>query len=371
QGPAGISINWLGSFDAEPQDPTLNQAYYNTVQKKSYVYNGTEWNIISQDGEDGAQGPQGDQGIPGAQGPQGIQGIQGEQGPDGEQGLAGNDGISIQWLGSYTNYPLDPTPNQAFYHQTEGKSYVYNGTWQILAQDGLQGLTGDQGPQGPQGPQGEPGTGLVNMGLWVTETTYNSGEYVFAESSSTPGTNTMYICQTDGYYSETEPSLDNENWVEFEAPQGEQGEIGPTGPIGPQGEQGEMGPKGDQGVSLVWLGSYASDPDSPEVNNAYYNTVFEKSYVYDGEIWHMIVQDGAQGPQGDQGIPGPKGDTGDQGPVGPQGIQGQQGIQGETGATGSQGPQGPEGPQGATGPQGPQGIKGDTGDAGPQGLPGL
>ena len=142
QGPAGISINWLGSFDAEPQDPTLNQAYYNTVQKKSYVYNGTEWNIISQDGEDGAQGPQGDQGIPGAQGPQGIQGIQGEQGPDGEQGLAGNDGISIQWLGSYTNYPLDPTPNQAFYHQTEGKSYVYNGTWQILAQDGLQGLTG-------------------------------------------------------------------------------------------------------------------------------------------------------------------------------------------------------------------------------------
>ncbi|MBK6833707.1 MAG: hypothetical protein IPG89_05270 [Bacteroidetes bacterium] len=71
QGPVGVSLNWLGNLNVAPTLPNLNDAYYNTVLKKSFVWNGTSWTIIAQDGNDGQQGMQGQQGL---QGPIGNQG---------------------------------------------------------------------------------------------------------------------------------------------------------------------------------------------------------------------------------------------------------------------------------------------------------
>ncbi|HPW66216.1 MAG TPA: hypothetical protein PLS84_03930 [Salinivirgaceae bacterium] len=51
-GPQGVSIQWLGSHPNHPSNPTINQAYYNTTEKKSYLYDGTLWQIITQDGQD-------------------------------------------------------------------------------------------------------------------------------------------------------------------------------------------------------------------------------------------------------------------------------------------------------------------------------
>jgi hypothetical protein len=62
QGPAGtngtngVSISWLGSFASAPGSPALNNAYYNTTDGISYVWNGSSWNIIAQDGADGVGG---------------------------------------------------------------------------------------------------------------------------------------------------------------------------------------------------------------------------------------------------------------------------------------------------------------------------
>ena len=60
QGPAGTngsngvdgkSINWRGTLAAAPSSPALNDAYYNSADKKSYVYDiNNTWQIISQDG---------------------------------------------------------------------------------------------------------------------------------------------------------------------------------------------------------------------------------------------------------------------------------------------------------------------------------
>ncbi|HPQ35821.1 MAG TPA: tail fiber domain-containing protein, partial [Tenuifilaceae bacterium] len=170
------------------------------------------------------------------------------------------------------------------------KSYIWDGdSWEVITQDGLQGIQGPIGPQGPQGNQGEPGTGLVNQGLWVSGTEYNSGDYVFAESSTTPGVNSMYICQTDGYTSNTNPMDDESNWVEFQAPEG---------PEGPQGDVGPAGPQGNPGVSVQWLGELTTAPASPTENQAYYNTTDGKSYVYNGSTWTTMAQDGAVGPEG-------------------------------------------------------------------------
>src|SRR3989339_1807573 len=52
-GQDGLSIVWLGSFTEAPLSPNTNEAYYNSTEKKSYIWNGTSWEILSQDGADG------------------------------------------------------------------------------------------------------------------------------------------------------------------------------------------------------------------------------------------------------------------------------------------------------------------------------
>ncbi|HPQ34173.1 MAG TPA: tail fiber domain-containing protein, partial [Tenuifilaceae bacterium] len=281
QGLPGLPIDWLGEFESAPTSPSLNQAYYNTTDGISYVWTSEGWDVMA---KDGIQGPQG------AVGPQGPQGSKGDTGDTGPQGAPGADGVSLSWLGTFTSFPISPSENEAFYNQTLGKSYIWDGdSWELITQDGLQGIQGPVGPQGPQGPEGEPGTGLVNQGNWVSGTLYDSGDYVFAESSTTPGVNSMFICETDAYTSTTEPKDDGANWVEFQAPEG---------PQGPQGETGPAGPQGNPGVSVQWLGELASAPVSPTVNQAYYNTTDGKSYVYNGSTWSIIAQDGTVGPEG-------------------------------------------------------------------------
>jgi len=47
------------------------------------------------------------------------------------------DGVSISWQGTATSHPTDPTLNWAYYNETDGVSYIYDGSgWEILTQDG-------------------------------------------------------------------------------------------------------------------------------------------------------------------------------------------------------------------------------------------
>lgn len=252
-GSNGISIQWLGSFTSAPTSPTLNQAYYNSTDKKSYIYSNSVWNLMTQSGADGTNG---------------LNGVNGQNGSNGQ------DGISIQWLGSYSSAPA-ATLNQAYYNITDKKSYVYNGTeWKQMTQDGI---------IGPVGPQGPAGTGLVNKGNWSSSASYASGDYVFDRSSLDPLVNSMWICSQARTATATHPYQDLTYWSEFKAPQG---------PQGIQGEQGVAGTPGSNGVSIVWRGTYASAPPSPLLNYAYYNSTDKKSYVYNGSTWQIIAQDG-------------------------------------------------------------------------------
>ena len=56
QGPNGISLNWLGTFTSAPGSPALNDAYYNSNDGISYVWDGSNWEIIAQDGTSGGGG---------------------------------------------------------------------------------------------------------------------------------------------------------------------------------------------------------------------------------------------------------------------------------------------------------------------------
>ena len=109
-----ITTVWKGSFPSAPQNPETGWAYYNTIDKKSYIYDGEKWNVMSQDGIDGQNGI---------------------------------DGKSIVWKGSFQSSDVielkSPQINWAYYNTTDKKAYIFDGAkWCILAQDGKDGADG-------------------------------------------------------------------------------------------------------------------------------------------------------------------------------------------------------------------------------------
>lgn len=82
----GISIVWLGSFATAPLTPNLNEAYYNTTDGISYIWDGLAWQIISQDGIDGTNG---------TDGTNGVDGEKGADGTNGSDGLSFRQGVGV------------------------------------------------------------------------------------------------------------------------------------------------------------------------------------------------------------------------------------------------------------------------------------
>jgi len=97
-----LQFSWIGDFAAAPYACTEDvkyDAYRNTTDGAGYFCDGIDWRLIAQDGTDGT------------------------------------DGVSIVWLGSFDTAPSSPELNQAYFNNTDGNSYIYNGTaWVILVQ---------------------------------------------------------------------------------------------------------------------------------------------------------------------------------------------------------------------------------------------
>jgi len=124
-GDAGQSIVWKGELKSAPKNPKLYWAYYNTTDGCSYIWNGSDWDLLAKSGEDGADGKDG---------------VDGEDGKDGTNGTDGKDGVdgqSIVWKGELEAAPKNPKLYWAYYNTTYGCSYIWNGSdWDILAKDG-------------------------------------------------------------------------------------------------------------------------------------------------------------------------------------------------------------------------------------------
>lgn len=119
QGPQGVSIVWQGSLGSAPLSPQLNWGYYDTVQHKSFIWNGAIWQIIAIDGTNGTNGSN------------------------------GTNGIGIIWKGNLAAPPVGPQVNWAYRDTTVGPphvSYIWNGvSWDTLCVDGTNGTNGTNG----------------------------------------------------------------------------------------------------------------------------------------------------------------------------------------------------------------------------------
>ena len=120
------SIRWRGTFANanEVYEPAPLDAFFNTTDGCSYIYNGTNWVMLARAGEDGKDG---------------TDGTNGANGKDGE------DGKGINWRGSYStgNDISSPKYLDAYWNTTENCAYVYNGSeWTVLIKGPASGGTG-------------------------------------------------------------------------------------------------------------------------------------------------------------------------------------------------------------------------------------
>ena len=56
EGSAGFSIVRLGDYSQHPANPAINDAYYNTVDRTSYIWSGFRWETLVESGLDGING---------------------------------------------------------------------------------------------------------------------------------------------------------------------------------------------------------------------------------------------------------------------------------------------------------------------------
>lgn len=217
----GTSIKWRGSFYSNPNYPRLLDAYYNTTDGCSYIYTEDGWKLLAQKGD------------------------------------TGENGVSIKWLGSYTDSSKISNPKvlNAYYNTTDGCSYIYTGSsWQLLARKGTDGATSS-------------GDGSIR---WL-------GSFVDFNEVPNPVAMDAFFNETTGcsyIYNGTE-------WILL-------------------AQSGADGAAGNDGISINWLGSYANTNfiHEPKYLDAYWNTTENCAYIYDGEKWTVLAKGPASGGSG-------------------------------------------------------------------------
>lgn len=149
-GTNGRSIVWKGSYSSAPQNPEKLWAYYNTEDGCSYIYDGNNWTNLTSKGE------------------------------------KGEDGRSIVWKGSFPSHPQNPEALWAYFNEDDGCSYIYDGEkWTLLSSKGDKGETGSSGADGrsivwkgtfythPENPQE----------LWTYYNATDGNAYIYSDGS--------------------------------------------------------------------------------------------------------------------------------------------------------------------------------------------
>jgi len=151
-GQDGTSIIWQGSKSSHPTNPQNGWAYYNTTDKKSYIYQSSSWYQMTVDGADG------------------------------QNGNDGKDGLSVEYKGILKDPPANPIKNWTYKDSDNGIVYIYTGlAWEVMTYDGDNGTDGANGTNGlsvfctyhDSSTQPTTPTGNGTTGGWHTNWTSN------------------------------------------------------------------------------------------------------------------------------------------------------------------------------------------------------
>lgn len=200
-GKDGISIEWKGSLSEAPANPQKNWAYYNTVSKASYIFNGEAWYQMSIDGVDGVAGK------------------------DGENG---KNGISIVWKGELSTPPASPQENWVYKDTDDGKVYIYNGSgWELMVADGSDGIDGTPGRDGVAGKDGKNG-----LSVFITYNDSATGPEKPTGDGTLGGWHTDATSAAIWISQKVAATATSGDWGEPIKIKGDRGETGKTGATG-------------------------------------------------------------------------------------------------------------------------------------------
>lgn len=252
-GKDGMNIVWKGELGIAPSNPEINWAYYNTIDGNSYTYNGSSWDYLAKSGRDGASG-------------------------------------ILLWLGAYDFEPDNPSDGWAYYNTIEGVSYIYNnGSWQILSKDGIDGksiIWKGVFPEAPKSPEL----------YWAYYNTTNQISYIWNGASwdilsASSGGDTVVTVSIKwlGMFTYV-PSNPLIGYAYYNSTVG--ASFIYDGSVWQQISRDGINNTDGIGYLITWKGSFVSAPANPKAGWAYYNTSAKKSFIYDGSSWQILAQDG-------------------------------------------------------------------------------
>ncbi|MED0689962.1 phage tail spike protein [Bacillus licheniformis] len=254
--------------------------------------------------------------IKGADGEQGIQGPKGDDGrtpylhiayatnSTGTAGFSTTDSVGKTYIGQYTDFNSADSTDPSKYSWTLIKGE--KGDKGDRGEQGLRGLQGPKGDRGIQGPPGEDGRSSY------THIAYANSADGTQDFSTTDSQNKAYIGMYTSFESTDSTKPSDYNWTLIK---------------GADGEKGIQGPKGDDGRTPYLHIAYANSPDG----TSGFSTTDSTGKLYIGQYTDFTEADSTDPKKYSWTlIKGEKGDKGDKGEQGPQGIAGPPGEDGQS-----------------------------------------
>ena len=223
-GTDGLDIVWKGDLSAPPANPVKNWVYRDIDNGRVYIYNGTAWALMVADGNDGATG------------------------------AAGSDGLSV-----YITYhdsesqPAVPTGNGTSdgWHTNATNAVVWMS--QKVAASASTGSWGNpikiKGNTGNTGPQGIPGTPGKDGKVYYTWIRYADDVNGTGISNDPTGKSFIGLAYNKETATESDTASDY-TWSRF------RGEDGTDGVPGPAGEDGK--------TTYTWI-AYSDNSDGSDM----------------------------------------------------------------------------------------------------------
>ena len=223
-GTDGLDIVWKGDLSAPPANPVKNWVYRDIDNGRVYIYNGTAWALMVADGNDGATG---------AAGSDGLSVFITYHDSESQPAVPTGNGTSDGWHTNATNAVVWMSQKVAESSST--------GSWGTPIR--IKGIKGDTGPQGVPGPAGDDGK--------VYYTWIRYADDVNGTGISNDPTGKSFIGLAYNKEIATESNIASDyTWSRF------RGEDGTDGVPGPAGEDGK--------TTYTWI-AYSDNADGADM----------------------------------------------------------------------------------------------------------